>query len=792
MHLRNHAPAGTGEPIVKQIHLSDVYWLLAIVFAALGIGVFVHYSVNQVKEGLPALVLKQQREVANILHDLSDLANDIGQVNHHKETIDIGPILIRIGLADERLQEIRNTYNFDNLVGASAIHAVAKPALDDMKRWLTNGLGLFGPNSPQVMHLVQLRADGAADRISELFAESNARALALVEQQGDRLELFRQSLVLYLTAFGILTIGIVVLFVRQRNAESSLAMEQKRLADSLESIGEGYALYDADDRLVLFNRHFASLIGHDSDRLQPGITFKQVLESRHGTCCVDSATGIPIPFRKRLERHLDPYGSFELKTADGRTMRVSERQTEDGGTVAIYTDISDLKRAHSRLQHLATHDTLTELPNRSHFQEGLEKALVRARRQRGKLAVLIFDLDHFKLVNDTLGHGCGDELLCSVARALKSCMRADEILARLGGDEFAAVLEGVSSWSEVSATAERALDTLCRAFDVGGSDIFVTTSIGIALYPEDGSDSKTLLKNADAACYHAKALGRNNFQFFAEDMNLRATSRLTLEKHLRSALADGELSLVFQPLIDLAGNDVSGMEALLRWNSPELGAISPDEFIPVAEETGLIIPIGEWVLEQACRQNRIWREAGLPPIRITVNVSARQLRLKGFAEVTKRILDKSGLEPSGLVLEITESSIVDNLERALDTLRQIHAIGIHVSIDDFGVGYSSLGALKRFPVSTLKIDRSFVRDISTDKDDFEIVSAVTAMAHNLHINVVAEGVETREQLKLVDQLGCDTVQGYWFSRPMTADDAGSFLIRKAGNDTVVPINRPSG
>lgn len=776
---------------VRNRRLSDILWLLAIMLAALGIGVFVHHSINQVKEGLPAQVLKQQRAVANIVHDFSDLAYRINEANYLGASIEVAPMLARIGLMEQRLHELRTTYNFDNLVGASAIHAVAKPALDDMARWLDDGLSRYPPTSPQVQRLVHLRADGAARRIRDLFDDSNARALALVEQQGRRLEQFRQSLVLYLVAFGIMTVGIVVLAVRQRNAETRLGMERKRLADSMESIGEGYALYDADDRLILFNRRFAALTESASGLVKPGATFKEILGSRRTTYGVDSATGLSISLEERLKRHRDTHESFEFKTPDDRTMRVSERKTDEGGTVAIYTDITDLKQAQYRLQHLATHDPLTGLPNRTYFQEGLEKALVRARRQGGKLAVLNFDLDHFKLVNDTLGHGCGDELLRNVATALKSCMRADEMLARLGGDEFAAVLEGINSWSEVSATAERALDALCRAFDIGGSEVFVTTSIGIALYPEDGGDTRALLKNADAACYHAKALGRNNFQFFAEDMNLRAASRLMIEKHLRTALERGELSLAYQPLIEMTNGSVTGMEALLRWDSPELGPIPPDEFIPIAEETGLIIPVGEWVLDQACRQNQAWRDAGLPPIRISVNVSGRQLRLKGFADVVKRVVRKSGLDPSALVLEITESTIMDNLERALSALRDLHASGIGISIDDFGVGYSSLGALKRFPVGTLKIDRSFVSEITTDNDDFQIVSAVTAMAHNLHIDVVAEGVETREQLNLVKQLGCDAVQGYWFSRPMTADDAQSFLGGKSAGDTVVPITRLS-
>ena len=771
---------------------TDALWLLAILVAASAIGLFVHHSVNQVKEGLPALVLKQQREVANIVHDFSDLAHHIILTKHKPDPIAIVPILERINQMEQRLDDIRTTYNFDNLVGASAIHAVAKPALDDMTRWLHGGLGGYGPDSPQVLRLVHLRADGASRRIRELFEDSNIRALNLVETQEIRLERFRQSLMLYLLAFGFLTIAIMVLFVRQRNAEMRVAMVRKRLADSLENISEGYALYDAEDRLILFNQRFRSLHGPGSSQIRHGATFEEILGAIDVPGDGEAGPARSISRLERIRLHRHPGEPFEIETADKRTLRVSEKKTADGGTVAIYTDITSLKKAQHRLQHLATHDPLTGLPNRIHLQESLEKALRRAQRNRTRLAVLIFDLDHFKLVNDTLGHGSGDDLLREVALQLQRCMRADEIVARLGGDEFAAVLEGVKGWSEASATAERVLDSLSRSFDIGGSEVFVTTSMGIALYPNDGEDFKSLLKNADAACYHAKALGRNNFQFFAEDLNHRATQRLTIEKHLRGALDRGELSLVFQPLVNLADHRVTGMEALLRWRSPELGQVSPAEFIPVAEETGLIIPIGEWVLDQACRQNQAWRSAGLPPVQLSVNVSARQLRLKGFAGVVKRIVQSSGLDPSALVLEITESTIMDNLEHALGMLHEIHASGVAISIDDFGVGYSSLGALKRFPVGSLKIDRSFVADITTVQGDFEIVSAVTAMAHNLRMHVVAEGVETEAQLNLVEKLGCDSVQGYWFGKPMSAETARSFLGEKSSGGTVVHFSRTTG
>ncbi len=770
----------------------DAVLLLGIAFAAIGIGLFIHATVNEVREGLPAEVLKQHRDIAYIIHDFSDLTRRIEAQQNPDKHSDPKLLLSRIEVMNNRLTAIRKSYNFDNLVGASAIHAVARPALDDLSRWLRQGLSAYPPDSPQVLHLSLLRADGAYRRIRVLFDDSNARALGLVQTQARRLERFRESLMLYLAAFGLFAAGVMVLFVRQRNAQRRVATTRKRLMDSLDSISEGFALYDSDDRLALFNERFKQMEPNLSAQIEIGATFSEIIGADNP---LESKQGSPaeiVTVVDRLDRHRDPRGPFEVTTADGRTIRISERKTTDGGTVAVHADISDLKDAYHRLEHLATHDPLTGLQNRSNLQQRLEKALHRARRHHSKLAVLVFDLDHFKLVNDTLGHSAGDAVLLQVAAILDGCMRANETIARLGGDEFAAVIEDVRSWAEVSATAERALDALGRAFQVGDSEVFATASIGIALYPEDGENAEALLKNADAACYHAKALGRNNVQFFATEMNVKASQRLSMEKHLRNAIEREELHLAYQPVLDVRTGAIASMEALLRWNSPALGSVPPKQFIPVAEETGLIIPIGEWVLEQACMQTAAWREVGLQPVQVSVNVSACQLRLKGLLEVVKRVVGMSGINPGGLALEITESTIMDNVERALATLNQLHDVGVGISIDDFGVGYSSLAALKRLPVDTLKIDHSFVRDIVADRDDFEIVGAVTAMAHNLKIRVVAEGVETKEQFQRVKDLGSDEIQGFWISKPMTPDNAHAFLAGEAASDTVIQLRRPRG
>jgi diguanylate cyclase (GGDEF)-like protein/PAS domain S-box-containing protein len=458
-------------------------------------------------------------------------------------------------------------------------------------------------------------------------------------------------------------------------------------------------------------------------------------------------------------------------------------QVGEGGIVlghfGIVRDITDRKRDEAMLQFLANHDQLTKLPNRNQFAQRLADAIARAARYKHRVGVLFIDLDRFKNVNDTLGHESGDTLLIAVAERFREALRETDTVARLGGDEFTVVLEEIGDAGEIAATAQRLLETLGAPFDVQGQEVFASASIGISIYPDDGADAASLLRNADMAMYRAKEMGKNTFQFFTREATIASVARLQLENSLRRAIERGEFILHYQPMMDLTSLQIVGMEALVRWMHPDLGMVPPAQFIPLAEETGLIVQIGNWVLEQACRRTRALNQAGNLNLTVSVNLSARQFRRRDLAQSVAAVLAATGLPPSQLELEVTESSVMDDQEAAVLTLSALKAMGVHFSVDDFGTGYSSLSQLKRFPIDSLKIDQSFVRDIPADQDDAAIVSAIVAMGHRLRLKLIAEGVETPEQLAFLKALGCDLVQGYLFGKPMPEDEFVAFLARES-------------
>jgi diguanylate cyclase len=443
-------------------------------------------------------------------------------------------------------------------------------------------------------------------------------------------------------------------------------------------------------------------------------------------------------------------------------------------SVGTILDISTQKAAEQRIRELADYDVLTGLPNRRLLRERFIQLLAAAEREESEIAVIFLDLDHFKRVNDSLGHSVGDELLCEVARRLDSVVRRIDTLARLGGDEFIFAMPGFHT-AAAAEVARRLLEVFARPFEVAGHELTVTPSLGISVYPSDGKDLETLLRNADTAMYRAKEVGRNAFQFYSSEMNTTTLDRLLMESNLRRALAQKEFVLHYQPLVNLETGLIIGVEALIRWLHPELGVIMPDRFIHVAEETGLINPIGDWVLCEACRQAQAWCDAGLPPIAMAVNVAPVQFRQAGFVEVVAGALATSGLEANRLELELTERTVMHDADINLGTLSALHRMGVELSLDDFGTGYSSLAYLKRFPVGKLKIDRSFVADLETDPDDWAIASTIVSMGRSLRMTVLAEGVEKPEQLALLRKMGCDMAQGYHFSRPTSAAGMADML-----------------
>jgi diguanylate cyclase (GGDEF)-like protein/PAS domain S-box-containing protein len=464
------------------------------------------------------------------------------------------------------------------------------------------------------------------------------------------------------------------------------------------------------------------------------------------------------------------------RARDELEVRVRERTAELAGANALLQEeIVERRQAEARVHHMAYHDSLTGLPNRALLTDRLERLMLAAQRGGSKLAVMFIDLDRFKTINDSLGHLTGDHLLREVASRLCRAVRVSDTVARLGGDEFVVLVPGVHAADECGQVGDKIIEALAAPFPFEGRRLHISPSIGICLYPEDGADVETLMRHADAAMYHAKAAGRNNYQFFTQRMNLAATRHFELETSLRSALAHAEFELFYQPIMEASARRLHSLEVLLRWRRPGHALMPPDEFIPILEETGLIVPVGEWVMRAACEQSVAWQRQGLPAVPMAINLSARQFMHAGLVESIRRIVDATGVDPALLEFEITETALMQHGGQTFELLGQINRMGIELSIDDFGTGYSSLAYLKRFPVRKIKIDRAFIRELETSSEDQAIVAAVMALSNSLQLSVVAEGVENEAQFALLRRHGCQFAQGYLFAPPLDAAQARALL-----------------
>ncbi len=549
--------------------------------------------------------------------------------------------------------------------------------------------------------------------------------------------------------------------------ESELRFSEQRLHAILDNSTAVIYMKDLTGRYLLVNRCFEELFSLSRTQVE-GRRDHEVLpaavaDTLRGNDLAVIEAGRPMEFEETLQTGAESRTylavKFPLSDDDGRIYAVC----------SIATDITQRMRDEAHLAYLAYHDVLTGLANRALFMDRLEHALARHGRDRSRLAVLFMDLDRFKYINDTLGHEVGDELLRMLAQRLRERLRKSDTIARFGGDEFAILVEDLDSAGEVSHVAEQVLEIFSHSFHLQGHELYMTTSIGISIYPEDCEDAGCLLKNADTAMYRAKELGRNIYQYYSKEMGNQTLERLRLETDLRHAIEDEQFFLEYQPQVELASGRILGVEALLRWRHPELGLLSPLKFIPILEEMGLIVAVGEWVLRQACLQGRAWLGHNHGRLRMAVNLSVRQFHDPLLHERVRHILKETGLPASALELEITEGVLMQQDQVTMGNLRALQRMGIRLSVDDFGTGYSSLSYLKRFPISTLKIDRAFIRDLAEDPEDAAIVSAIIAMARSLRLEVIAEGVETERQLQFLRDQGCDGVQGYLFSPPRSAE-----------------------
>ena len=545
----------------------------------------------------------------------------------------------------------------------------------------------------------------------------------------------------------------------------------------LDNLGHGVLMFDADYRLVFYNQRFFDLYGLSKEIARAGCTIGDLV--RRGVQ-VGGFSADPEEHLANFMEHAEEGEEFggSANLADGRTFSIQCKPLADGGWLITYQDVTEQQRAQDRIAHMARHDALTDLPNRVLLRERLEHELKRVKRGE-QLAVLCLDLDCFKSVNDTLGHPIGDELLKRVADRLRGCTREPDTVVRLGGDEFAIIMTDLQEPSNAAVLARRIHESISKPYQIDGHQIVTNISIGISVAPTDGTDPDTLLKNADMALYGAKNDGRGTYRFFEREMDARMQARRQLEMDLRRALANKEFELHYQPLVTLRGNEITALEALLRWQHPKRGMISPADFIPIAEETGLIIPIGEWVLMTACKEISNWPD----PIKVAVNVSPAQLKHRHFLRSVTSALEASGAPPHRLQLEITETVLMQNTFANLQSLHKLRELGVQIALDDFGTGYSSLSYLRSFPFDKIKIDRSFIQDLAKGVEPYAIVNAVAGLANSLSITSTAEGVETQEQLDTLTAIGCAEMQGYLFSSPKPAKEMSEFLANHSAKQT---------
>ncbi|HEX4797754.1 MAG TPA: EAL domain-containing protein [Burkholderiales bacterium] len=576
----------------------------------------------------------------------------------------------------------------------------------------------------------------------------------------------------------VMTVALLLLFVSQRRTADRLSKSEARFRSLMELSSD---VYWEQDEHFRFNRFTDIMKRSFSVPVSERETF--VGKARWELPNSRTSAAEWEAHKATLEAHKPFYDFVHSRVAaDGKLHYISVSGLpifdEEGtfkGYRGVTKDVTDRKAAEERIRHLAQHDELTGLPNRNVFNQNVMHAITRAQRYGRTLAILFIDLDRFKVINDTLGHEVGDYVLEEIAERLRGCMRGSDTIARFGGDEFVILIEEFTAPSDIAGVVNKLLGAVRKPLKNQEQEFSLSASVGISTYPDDGKDAQTLLKNADIAMYRAKDRGRNDFQFYSSEMNVHSVERLAMESSLRLALERGEFLLHYQPKVEINTGRMVGMEALIRWRHPRLGLVFPEQFIPLAEETGLIVPIGEWALRAACSQNRAWQQQGMRPLRIAVNLSARQFIHERLLEDVAEVLRQTGLDPEFLELELTESTVMQNPEKTVKTLNAFRAMGIHLAIDDFGTGYSSLAYIKQFPIDSLKVDQSFIEDIPGDENDVAITKAIIALAQSLKLKVVAEGVENAEQLSFLREHICDQMQGYYCSKPLPEHEFVEFL-----------------
>lgn len=565
--------------------------------------------------------------------------------------------------------------------------------------------------------------------------------------------------------------------INRKLSEEALFESEERFRSVAQTASDAIISANNDGHIIFWNRGAQVMFGYGEKEIM-GKPLTLLMPERFREAHQKGIKRVSMTEERRIiGKTVELFGLRKDGSEFPLELSVSLWETRQGIFFSgIIRDIAERKQAEKKLKHLAHYDDITGLANRFLFFERLNEELSRAQWHSKRLLTVVFlDLDRFKVINDTLGHAMGDRLLHAVAKRLKDIVRDGDSVARLGGDEFAITLVDIAEVHDIPIIAEKIIDAMNKPFILGEKDLFITASMGISIFPNDGNQAEILVQKADIAMYRAKNEGKNTYQFYLPDMDAMALKRMEIEMQLRRALERNEFKLYYQPKVDLQTGRISGMEALLRWQHPEIGMVTPNEFIPLLEETGLIVPVGEWVIRTACAQNKIWQKNGLPHLRVAVNFSARQFKQHNIVEIVLGALNETGLHPTYLEMELTEDTLMEHREESMTLMCELNTMGINIAIDDFGIGYSSLNYLKRFTINSLKIDRSFIKNIETSPDDAIIIETIITMAHSLKLKVVAEGVETKRQLEFLLQHKCDEIQGYYFSLPLNVEEFAYLL-----------------
>jgi len=761
---------------MRSIIKPDKLLLLAVFAFALGAGFYVHSITSSFESELDAYSRDQSTDMARIITSIESVEEDLRQLNYTSKQQHFELVISSFNKLRSLVHSVSEEHDYAPRANKTIGLQLIQPLVHDVTRWLSEGIGQEPPNSLTVRKVIGQRLYLSRVALENLQEKSNNQTVDLLTNQIAQLKSFGRTVIFLLIGLaGILT-AADLLYSRNRQTRENLWHQRKLVSDSINNINEGFILTAPNGRAQVVNNALTAMCQPLADALNDGMPYVNALEHT-----LISGAMHRIDTRKLENANIAPDSESQAdtfqalyRTHDGLYLRATERDTGDGGRVITLTDITDLKLIEDKLQYQANYDFLTGIANRSYYVERLNDALARAKRHDHKVALLQFDLDKFKQVNDTLGHAVGDQLLIHTASRIKRNLREIDLAARTGGDEFVAIIDQIVDQKEAIVSAERIVSELYQELEINGIQVDFSTSIGIAVFPDHADDADTLMQHADIACYQAKASGRNNYQLYGADMKEQAMGLMTLESNLRKAIEEDSLFIDYQPFLSLSTGELSGVEAFSRWYDSELGLVPPAQFIPVAEKNGLIAVLGEQVLEKVFHRLSLWKDNKMMNTQIAINLTKRQLFQPALTDIIDRLSSEYSVDPSRILFEVTESSISEDPEVAAQHLHKLAERNIKFVIDDYGKGNSSLLRIKNLPIKALKIDGEFVRRLVVDSGTQDIVAAMISSATNLQLDTIAECVETEEQVAILKELGCTMIQGFYTGEPQLPEQIEQF------------------